>query len=338
MPPASASLRAEPGGMLSNIEAHRDQVLNMRFLSNIRVRMTLWYLLIVVVLVAFSATVAYVLLSRGLELKTVYPWDMRTSTIERSGSGISVGSFSDVFPAESNSRGYKSVRGFETAEIMRLASEGGAVKIGTLEGEISIDAKSLVYAGMMEDSETWLYLYGSADNPGFYRLVQVNQTVLAKELRLASFVRAILITAALALVLAGVLGFFLVSRMLRPVRAITRTAREIQENNLSRRLEVRTTDEIGDLASTLNQTFSRLEAAFVPRARVHGGRIARTCARRWPSRRARRVWRCGKIERSRSTGQRWSLSPARYRALLLLLAVSSSWPAPTTALNWSRRT
>jgi heavy metal sensor kinase len=50
--------------------------------------------------------------------------------------------------------------------------------------------------------------------------------------------------------------------MLRPIQAITQTAREIEEKNLSQRLQVQSKDELGNLASTLNQMFERLEAAF----------------------------------------------------------------------------
>jgi len=50
--------------------------------------------------------------------------------------------------------------------------------------------------------------------------------------------------------------------MLKPIRNITQTAQDIEENNLSRRLDVWSNDELGKLAATLNQMFERLEQSF----------------------------------------------------------------------------
>jgi signal transduction histidine kinase len=73
----------------------------------------------------------------------------------------------------------------------------------------------------------------------------------------------ILIIATLAtLALAGGGGFFMASRVLKPVERIRQTAQKIEESDLSRRIEGDSEDELGRLASTLNQMISRLEAAF----------------------------------------------------------------------------
>jgi heavy metal sensor kinase len=108
----------------------------------------------------------------------------------------------------------------------------------------------------MTDIDTLWFYFKDPD------LMVVSQSAYNVNQTLSVYRQAILITAVVTLVLAGILGFFLVSRILRPVQAITKTAREIEENNLSQRLEVRTKDELGDLAATLNQTFARLQAAF----------------------------------------------------------------------------
>ena len=62
----------------------------------------------------------------------------------------------------------------------------------------------------------------------------------------------------------GLLGGFLLSnRAIRPIRAITRTARSISASNLSRRINVEDTQsELGVLARTLNDTFDRLDQSF----------------------------------------------------------------------------
>jgi signal transduction histidine kinase len=63
--------------------------------------------------------------------------------------------------------------------------------------------------------------------------------------------------------LAFALGWLVAGRVLRPVRAITATAREISATSLHERLTVTgPDDEFSELAGTLNDLLARLEAAF----------------------------------------------------------------------------
>jgi signal transduction histidine kinase len=57
-------------------------------------------------------------------------------------------------------------------------------------------------------------------------------------------------------------GFWLADRAMRPVRVITQMAREIGETDLSRRLNLGTRDELGELANTFDAMLARLQAAF----------------------------------------------------------------------------
>jgi heavy metal sensor kinase len=72
----------------------------------------------------------------------------------------------------------------------------------------------------------------------------------------------LMIAVPLTLVAAGGGGVFLARRALKPVDEMTRKARSIEERDLSQRLEVKTRDELGRLASTLNDMIARLERAF----------------------------------------------------------------------------
>jgi signal transduction histidine kinase len=75
----------------------------------------------------------------------------------------------------------------------------------------------------------------------------------------------------LAMLLVGsVLAWLLADRVLRPVVAVTETARSISGGDLSRRIPVSGHDEIGVLASTFNDMLARLETAFETQRRfVH---------------------------------------------------------------------
>lgn len=66
----------------------------------------------------------------------------------------------------------------------------------------------------------------------------------------------------LAVLVAGIGGWFLTGRALRPVRNVTQAAAEIGAQDLSRRLRVEGRDELGELASTFNEMIARLERSF----------------------------------------------------------------------------
>ena len=72
--------------------------------------------------------------------------------------------------------------------------------------------------------------------------------------------------AVLALGLAG--GWWVASRAIRPIEAISATAGKIAAGDLSQRINVADTEsELGRLAGVLNSTFARLEAAFANQSR-----------------------------------------------------------------------
>jgi HAMP domain-containing protein len=58
-------------------------------------------------------------------------------------------------------------------------------------------------------------------------------------------------------------GWFLVGRLLRPIRRMTASAERISDSNLAERIDVgRTETELGRLAETLNGAFNRIAGAF----------------------------------------------------------------------------
>ena len=79
---------------------------------------------------------------------------------------------------------------------------------------------------------------------------------------LPSINRFLIWSGLLAVGLAGVLTFFLSRRILAPVESLSRAARALARGDVSRRVEVRSRDEVGELARTFNtmaQDLSRTE-------------------------------------------------------------------------------
>ena len=87
---------------------------------------------------------------------------------------------------------------------------------------------------------------------------QIERTVLA------NFLHAVLVAIPLALVLAGVGGYFLARRSFAPVIDMGRRASSIDSESLDARVAVRHTgDELDELAAIFNDMLSRLEESFV---------------------------------------------------------------------------
>lgn len=78
------------------------------------------------------------------------------------------------------------------------------------------------------------------------------------------FRRYLVMFAPLILLAASLVGYWVSTRALSPVDALTRTARTISGSDLSRRLEpLHTGDELQRLSDTLNEMLSRIETAFL---------------------------------------------------------------------------
>ncbi|MCB8976126.1 MAG: HAMP domain-containing protein [Ardenticatenaceae bacterium] len=93
--------------------------------------------------------------------------------------------------------------------------------------------------------------------------LQVSQELEPVADTLGTFGQQILWGLPLALLLAGIGGFFLAGRALRPIDRMTQTAQAISGQDLSQRIQHQgPADEIGRLAQTFDAMLDRLEAAF----------------------------------------------------------------------------
>jgi signal transduction histidine kinase len=82
------------------------------------------------------------------------------------------------------------------------------------------------------------------------------------EQQLQSLLVTLLLAIPATLLLSAAGGYWLAARAMRPVRLITRAANEIGASELGRRLNLRSSDELGELALTFDRMLDRLEAAF----------------------------------------------------------------------------
>jgi heavy metal sensor kinase len=93
--------------------------------------------------------------------------------------------------------------------------------------------------------------------------VQASQSLEAVTESLQDFRDQMLWGVPFLLLLAGSGGYFLATRALRPIENITHTAQEITAHDLSQRLDYRgPADEVGRLARTFDEMLERLQAAF----------------------------------------------------------------------------
>jgi heavy metal sensor kinase len=99
--------------------------------------------------------------------------------------------------------------------------------------------------------------------PAPARFIQVGATFADIDRALAGYMETLAVMVPMGLGLALVGGAWLARSALRPVETMSRTARRIGAQDLTRRLPLRgTADELDHLAETLNAMFARLESAF----------------------------------------------------------------------------
>lgn len=94
--------------------------------------------------------------------------------------------------------------------------------------------------------------------------LEIGQSLEDDEEFLAAVLRGFLLTLAVVLLLGGPIGWFMARRALRGVREVTRTASEIADGALDRRVPVGSQgDEIDHLARTFNSMLDRIQALII---------------------------------------------------------------------------
>jgi len=238
----------------------------MSFIHSIKFRFTIWYLLVLAFLLIALSGGVYFYLSQSLYRSLDRSLAIRSTqlcSIQDILESIRQGEFQEQL-------GEIVVLYFYSGDqLMEVSAPGISVSLSQEFVSKAIAGSSAFTTSQTTEGET-LRLVAVSINlstlgppPG----IQPAALVIARSTRqIENILARLAVTLAIAvlftLALAAGGGIFLAGRALKPVDKIAQTAQEIEENDLSRRINVNTKDELGRLAATLNAMIGRLEKAF----------------------------------------------------------------------------
>lgn len=238
----------------------------MIILRSVRLRLTLWYvLLLAVILAAFSAGI-YLILRHNL-------YDNLDDSIRnRANTFLDVVSYPDGRPtlvghvsSDDPNAGDSFVRVFDPSGRVTFDTSAAA-------GDVAIDSPA---AERALRGETFVRTVTVGDEPMRVVTLPIRRgdsisgalEVAQSQGDLTDTLNALLLILAVAypvtLVVASIGGVFLAGKALSPIDSLTRLARRISAEDLSQRLNLRLPDdEVGRLARTFDEMIARLDSAF----------------------------------------------------------------------------
>ncbi|HKS42880.1 MAG TPA: heavy metal sensor histidine kinase [Blastocatellia bacterium] len=247
--------------------------MKIQILDSVRVRLTLWYVgVLALVLIAFSVMV-YTLLSRALY--------QRVDDGLQSSVSVAIKSLSNDLEEGQTVLG--------AAQSTSTELFNGQQAMAIFEGEGKLLSKNvsdddfyteLPDEALIPDDEIHLYTAAEPDDDDdeLHRLavqrvrippsntryiILVSQPLETLEEELESLRETIYYAMPIALLMAGLGGWFLARQSLAPVVAMSEQARVIGASSLDQKLPVANPrDELGQLAITFNELLARLDSAF----------------------------------------------------------------------------
>ena len=224
----------------------------MKFFKSIRTRLTLWYLGFIVVLLLIFSSVAYLMLDYNLYNNLDNSLQTRIAQLNTP-SGI-IPKLNEV------------VLSFNANGTLAGETGGITVDASKLSGLVKkVMSGQNAYLSTVTTKNEGVRLYAAVFlNPfsGEPSVWIVGQSTTEITDVLHTFIYVIIFAMVGVIILAGIGGLFLAERALKPVQRITETAQKIEGSDLSQRIDVKTDDELGRLAATLNDMIGRLEESF----------------------------------------------------------------------------
>ncbi|WP_103077074.1 sensor histidine kinase [Petrotoga mexicana] len=222
--------------------------------------MTVWYLLIMAILLLVFGLSSYYALSYSL-----YD-NIDNFLLTR------MGDFKGVLEKTENVEDIENIKALPNEMIYIYSDDasllrfyGYLIKIPDIQGKVQkANAGETFFFNLTTDFNwnTRFYVSTAKLKENSNVVIIIGRFTNEIENVLARLKMILISTGVLVMILAGIGGFFYADSSLKPVEKIIDTAKNIEENNLNERIKVKTQDELGRLASTLNQMISRLEKAF----------------------------------------------------------------------------
>ncbi|MDQ4078209.1 MAG: ATP-binding protein [Chloroflexota bacterium] len=234
----------------------------------LRLRLTLWYVLLLALTVLLFGAYLHIQLERRLIAST------------DSALNVMATQMLSVLDEEGGRPNFEEAE-FQAALPARLDEEDFAARLLTPDGDgvwDGLGAYSRVprlreprqgYNNREGADDEWRVLMQPVLNSdqlvGWLEVAHSLETV---EETLEALRELLLLALPFILLLAGGVGFFLADRALRPIDDVTHTARQISASDLSQRLHYAgPADEVGRLAHTFDEMLDRLEAAWLQERR-----------------------------------------------------------------------
>jgi two-component system OmpR family sensor kinase len=177
-----------------------------------------------------------------------------------------------------------------TAIIQRLRPGANESSLAIIDGtpalspggsvDFRLDADRSLVSRVVSETASGDVVRGTITAPGDARTLRYIATpvTVASDARTGIFVAAVdlqaelrplteafrtyAIVAAIALVVVGIVGWFVAGRLLRPIRALTDATNRINASDLTERIPVAGNDDISQLTTTVNGMLDRLEGAL----------------------------------------------------------------------------
>ena len=242
------------------------------YFRSLRFKLTLWYVLILGILLISFSSFLYFTLSKSLYRDTdVKLRSLAELIASESASPLSKFGFGNIDQALAASMNLKPIGKFiqvldETGKIGRKSDN-----LRDIQLPISLNALRNASKGLITfetdrsfgNASLRIITFPVIENNHIARIVQVASSLEDVEDALNTLFIILMIAVPFALMVASLGGQFLANKALKPVDNITQTARMITSQNLNQRIKSpKVRDEISRLIETLNEMISRLDQSF----------------------------------------------------------------------------
>ncbi len=239
---------------------------------SLRFKLTLWYVLILGILLISFSSFLYLTLSRSLYRDVDHKLRSLAELIaSESTSPLSKFGFGNIDQALEASMNLKPIGKFiqvldESGRIGRTSENLKSVQLPISLNALRNGSKGLItYETNRSLGNTPLRIitYPVKENNQVTKMIQVASSLEDVEDALNTLLIILIVTVPSILMIASLGGQFLANKALKPVDRVTQTARMITSKNLNQRIQtLKVKDEISRLIDTFNEMISRLDQSF----------------------------------------------------------------------------